>query len=433
MIKKFEYEGIWWLPTEPEKQISGTLKFDPTQGAVLDLIGAFKEVKDFNNLSEPKIILGISSNGKKITLYRCLETKSSLSAPGLHISSFYIDKIFVGVHFQKVEDIRFKNLSIHYSHLDEWANISGFNIQFKEGIRIDYKQPKSIQATINDDLKIFIDISVTYPLMSVVQKEATIEQETYVRVEPSEEKILEEYLRIMYHIQNFLSIGITEPVHPLIIKGETEANKTQIEKNEYYPPVDIFYAVPYTLDISKTIPPFDMLFTFRDINDQFEQFLKKWLEKVDLLEPVYNLYFGTLYNPHMYVEQHFLSLTEALEIFHRRTSLDGGKYLSDDDYKNIYQVLLIKLSEWLNNYHGLHKSHRYWRIIVGPWLIYYLNALYDRYYCLLRAFASNPALETICLSDESFVIPNDINDFKALSIDDPYNLQLYSQLLKFMG
>ena len=340
MIKKFEYEGIWWLPTEPEKQISGTLKFDPTQGAVLDLIGAFKEVKDFNNLSEPKIILGISSNGKKITLYRCLETKSSLSAPGLHISSFYIDKIFVGVHFQKVEDIRFKNLSIHYSHLDEWANISGFNIQFKEGIRIDYKQPKSIQATINDDLKIFIDISVTYPLMSVVQKEATIEQETYVRVEPSEEKIFEEYLRIMYHIQNFLSIGITEPVHPLIIKGKTEANKTQIEKNEYYPPVDIFYALPYTLDISKTIPPFDMLFTFSDIHDQFEQFLKKWLEKVDLLEPVYNLYFGTLYNPHMYVEQHFLSLTEALEIFHRRTSLDGGKYLSDDDYKNIFQVLV---------------------------------------------------------------------------------------------
>lgn len=351
MIEGFEYEGIWWLPADPKKQISGTLKFNPYKGATLDLIGSFKDARGIKDLSAPEIILGISSNGKKITLYRCYETKSSLSVPGLHISSYYIDTIFMGVHFQKVEDIRFRNLSIHYSNLDEWSNISGFNIEFTDGMHIDYKPPKSVQATINDDLKIFIDVSVTYPTMSVVQKEATIKQETYIRIEPSKEKTLKECLKIMQHIQNFLSLGVMEPVHPLIIKGETEANKTQIEKNDYYPPVNIFYALSYPPDISKTILPFDMLFTFRDINNQFERYLKNWFEKVELLEPVYNLYFGTLYNPHMYVEQHFLSLTEALEIFHRRTSPNGGKYLSEDDYKKIYQAIIKSIPKSVNKDH----------------------------------------------------------------------------------
>lgn len=340
MIEEFEYEGMWWFPADPKKQISGTLKFNPNKGAILDLIGSFKDVQDIKNLSEPEIILGISSNGKNITLYRCFETKSSLSVPGLLTSSFYIDIVFVGAHFKKVEDIKFRSLSIHYSHLDEWANISGFNIQFTDGIRIAYKPPKSIQATINDSLKIFIEIHVNYPTISIVQKEARIKQETFIKMKPTEEKNFEECLNIMYHIQNFLSLGVMEPIHPLIIQGEIEANKIHIEKKEYNPAVDIFYSLSYPPNTSKTLIPFEMLFTFKDIHEQFETYLKNWFEKMELLKPVFNLYFGTLYNSHMYVEQHFLSLTEALEIFHRRTSRDGGKYLSDNDYKDVYQAII---------------------------------------------------------------------------------------------
>ena len=42
MMDKFEYEGIWWLPDKPEKQVSGTLRFTPNEGVILDLIGSFK-------------------------------------------------------------------------------------------------------------------------------------------------------------------------------------------------------------------------------------------------------------------------------------------------------------------------------------------------------------------------------------------------------
>ena len=120
MSEKFEFKGIWWLPDKPEEQISGTLRFVAAEGAVLELIGSFKDLQDMNKILEPEIILGISSNGKNITLYKCFETKSTISFPGFQTSSFYGNVVFVGVHFQKAEEIKFNNLSIHYLHLDEW-------------------------------------------------------------------------------------------------------------------------------------------------------------------------------------------------------------------------------------------------------------------------------------------------------------------------
>ena len=155
MMDKFEYEGIWWLPDKPEKQVSGTLRFTPNEGAILDLIGSFKDTKEINKMLELEIILGISSNGKNITLHKCFETKSNVSVPRLLTSSFYANEVFVGAHFQKSEDIKFRELSICYSYLDEWVNISGFNIQYpdKSEVVIKYKQPEPIQASIGEDCK----------------------------------------------------------------------------------------------------------------------------------------------------------------------------------------------------------------------------------------------------------------------------------------
>lgn len=341
MVEEFEYKGVWWLPDKPEKRISGTLRFTHSEGAVLDLIGSLKDIQDMNKTLEPEIILGVSSNGKNISLHKCFETKSTLSFPGFQTSSFYANVVFIGAHFQKKEDIKFKKISIHYSHLDEWVNLSGFNIQHffdKKEVIIKYKLPESIQASVGEDYKIFIDIRANGPIRSIIQKEASIKQRIYIRIELSEEKSFDKYLNIMHHIQNFLSLGIMESTYPLAIEGITEANKEIIKDKVYYSPVEIYYELPNISKTTKTILPFDMLFTFNDISNRFEIFLRNWFEKADLLKPICDLYFGTLYNPHMYLEHRFLSLIQAIESFHQR--IYGGEYLSDKEYKHVYDLLM---------------------------------------------------------------------------------------------
>ena len=347
MIEEFEYKGIWWLPHKPKEQISGTLKFTPDEGAVLDLIGSFKDITGMNKMLEPEIILGISSDGKNITLHKCFETKSNLSFPGLSTSSFYAKIAFAGAHFQKPEDVKFKSLSVHYLYLDEWVNVSGFDIQHlfdEKEVVIRYKLPEPIQAAI-DDYKILLDVRATGPTHSIVQKEASIKQRTYIRVEPSGEKSFDEYLDIMVHIQNFLSLGVMSPVYPLVVEGITEVNKEMINNKAYNPPVKIYYRLSDIPKAPETLLPFNMLFTFKDISDRFEVFLKNWFEKKDLLEPVYDLHFGTLYNPRMYLEHRFLSLIQAIESFHQR--IHGGEYLSVKEYKPVYDALVRTIPDWV--------------------------------------------------------------------------------------
>ncbi len=330
-MDELEYKGVWWLPDKPEKKVCGILRFTPNEGAILDLIGSFKDIKEMNKRLNPEIILGASSNGKNITLHKCFETESNLSIPGSLTSSFYANEVFVGAHFQKSEDIKFRGLSIRYSYLDEWIGISGFDIQYfdKKEVVIKHKQSEPIQASIGEDCIIFIDIlAAMHSVHSIVQKEMSIEQRTYLRVKHPVEKSLDEYWSIIRQIQNFLSLGIAEPVCPLEIIGETEANKEIIS-------VKIYYHLPEISEAFKTIYPHDMLFTFKDISDRFEMLLKNWFEKASTLEPVYDLYFGTLYNPWMYLQHQFLSLIQAVEAYHRRKF--EGKYQSDEDYKPTYE------------------------------------------------------------------------------------------------
>jgi len=100
---------------------------------------------------------------------------------------------------------------------------------------------------------------------------------------------------------------------------------------------------------------------------------------------------------------------------------------------SVYEHVLPVVSQAMNDLHEQDKSIRYWRILLGPWLQYYLSVVYDRYLHITSALASYPSFCTITLSEESFVVPNDTRDFSCKSSDDLYNLQIFSRILLFFG
>lgn len=98
-----------------------------------------------------------------------------------------------------------------------------------------------------------------------------------------------------------------------------------------------------------------------------------------------------------------------------------------------YDRLLGQLSEYLNAVHKVSFEQRYWRITVGPWLLWYLHASYDRYVHLVRALEMYTGLETLCLEPASFRTPHDMPEFAEAFVDDSFNLQLFSQILTGIG
>ncbi|MEM2888041.1 MAG: hypothetical protein QXI71_02715 [Candidatus Bathyarchaeia archaeon] len=350
MIEKVTYKGAWWLPSKPEKRISGTLTFTPWSGATLNLIGSFKEIEDHNKFLNPEIILGMSADGTFITLYECFETEFRMSTAGFLTSSFYADMMFVGAHFIKKEDVKFRQLDVHYSNLNEWVNIYGFKHQPPSNemeMTVSYAMPKPVEASL-DNFK----LSIVFKVKSLFKtEEVAIKQKTYISIAYPEEKPLDECLKAIYYIGNFLTFAVGEPVYPLSVEGITEANKQKHNDKEFYPPVKIFRRSLYLPKQPKKISPYNMFLPFKDISDVFVDVIKAWFGKIEQLEPVYDLYFGTLYNPRMYLQHQFLNLIQAVEAYHRRT-MKNYELPEEEHAKRLEETIKATPSEhkeWLKN------------------------------------------------------------------------------------
>ncbi len=98
----------------------------------------------------------------------------------------------------------------------------------------------------------------------------------------------------------------------------------------------------------------------------------------------------------------------------------------------VIDSLIADLAVYLNRVHGVRHGERYWRILLEPWLLYYVHPLYDRYVCLKRAIESCRGLRTVVLSPSRYETPIDTMNFLTrLYWEDAdwSNLQLYSQIL----
>ena len=94
---------------------------------------------------------------------------------------------------------------------------------------------------------------------------------------------------------------------------------------------------------------------------------------------------------------------------------------------------LLRLTDYLNAVHQVSYQPRYWRILIGPWLLHFLHAAYDRYVHVTDALQREPSLTTVMLELRHPWIPPDLLAFIEAMEGDAYNLQFFSQLFRAMG
>lgn len=353
MIEELEIKGLWWLPEKPDLKLPGTLTFSPYKGFSLEVQGSFKERGEMHKFLIPDIILGFSHQGKEITLYKCFERSSKMHLPGIPETLFSVNVGFIGVHFAQLSEMKFKKISVRYNYLDEWLNISGFNItpNLKEkSVEIKYKLPAPIEINLRNGLKILLEVKANMPSISIAQKEACIKQEAFFTLEFPTETTFEDVHKFIYIFQNLLSLLTSEIVYPIKILGNSENAVKIIENKKFYEPIEIIYQLSLSqVKSKKSVHPFDMLYPYISIKNKTEIIFNNWLEKAEILRPIYDLYFGTIYSGDMYLEFQFLSLVMALEVYHRRM-IRNEDIPSKEHEERIKQILTNtpdKYRNWL--------------------------------------------------------------------------------------
>lgn len=107
------------------------------------------------------------------------------------------------------------------------------------------------------------------------------------------------------------------------------------------------------------------------------------------------------------------------------------------DYQNLqdlHESLLQELADELNYLHGVQNSVRYWRILLGPWLGYFVQMLFDRWF-MLRAALSSKRISgvRVMVRAPGSSIANDMGDFERLLSNDEWNEAVCGELLLAMG
>ncbi len=109
------------------------------------------------------------------------------------------------------------------------------------------------------------------------------------------------------------------------------------------------------------------------------------------------------------------------------------KFGEDYDYlNNLYEYMLSEVSLRLNSIHKVNYSLQYWRIIVGPWLLTYIPAIWDRWENIILLSDLNMKLKTVIPRSSKFrVVPCDYNAaVNLVSNSNEWNYLIYCDILK---
>jgi len=111
---------------------------------------------------------------------------------------------------------------------------------------------------------------------------------------------------------------------------------------------------------------------------------------------------------------------------------DDPRVMSKDAefVRSLYNNLLKTLSKNLNKEHGLNWSVRAWRIVIGPFVLRYIEVLFDRWKSIQTALNSfNITGASIDFAEWSENICKDFDEFSDICKTDYWNYYIYSELL----
>lgn len=314
-----EYPGGWWSPEHLEERVAGTASFDPEEGVRLRTIGAFEwaPTEPSQGPLSPALLLGlVGSVPTPVTLYRASRIGPVATSPQPTASTFTARYMIVGHHFHAPDDVVFSSLSASFTDLEEWVGHHPFAGMIP-GTNTRYVAPEPVSAEVGS-LGARVTVGSSVSNKSDGLRSMRWDHVALLTVQPEAPQALGWYEETLRGLQDLLTLLVGRPVYPRAVKAKVSAGHgaeaALFSHQGSRSPRDRSLTSAHSLSRQA-----DPLITMRQISPGLPIVLDKWFRKRDLLRPVYELFFGSLFAPRLYPEFQFLSLAQALETYHART------------------------------------------------------------------------------------------------------------------
>jgi hypothetical protein len=349
MSSKSEYKGKWWIPADHPFEIDGSLNINPDGTGALEIRGELIK-QDFLEfpltIKEVEIILGRSSDGTKLTLLNCHLIGTNHSSEGFPTQSINIETNILNVHFSTRNTITFREIRVEFKHFEYLIKSTRIQIvefpQISKRLSINNVTREEIPFFSVDDFNIKIIIEVNFTNTTSPFRKITVEENPCILIQADTERKYEDYLKIIDKLQYFFTFCVLKTVYPVKITGKSNESIWEWEPlkdwnlNEdgpiIYEPIEIishWVDLPYQVD---EVDRNEILFTINEIQENSALIMNKWWIKNEFFKSIFDIYFGTIFNSRMYLENKYLSLAQCIESYHRKSSKFLDNQIRPDEY-----------------------------------------------------------------------------------------------------
>lgn len=332
----FSHDGFWWLPTNPDEQIAGTLTFSQNEGPLLQLLGMFGGIHGLGkNRDERVTILGITKKGKQVTLFDAFVKNSQMNIPGIMNEQYRPHLVCIGHHMEAESDAIFDKSFCRFERLEEWLIASPFTQEWefdppKLNLRVDKGQ--SEELTVFGAYKIGKTSSMDTGGSG--RTEFTVKVQSYLYCETSEPQPLAEHFRVANRLQELASLctGHFLPMTHLHLRVHGTGSEDRPGKD-----VEVFAQMQHPEAGSR--PKHEHpLFAVSELLNANERAIENWFKQYETLSPAINLFFAVTGERQMFINVRFLLAIQALEVFHRRTT--PGILMPKGEFKQLRKRLV---------------------------------------------------------------------------------------------
>ena len=215
--------GDFWLPSEPDRKVPGTLSISDGGNIELEITGHFHDNLDEvfstlfdNDSTDLKRIVGLVEEDGKVTLDDCYYKGpfNFIGSPSKFL--IHVGRVFTGVAYNEGAIPLFNTLTFSVEGIDEWVGISGINVDYQHEERgitatISYQPLADVLFNLNNGMQLLITFEWTLPGSSII-KEAKISQKTYFKLVSQEARKLSDFISVARKITTFLCFATDQTV-----------------------------------------------------------------------------------------------------------------------------------------------------------------------------------------------------------------------------
>lgn len=328
LIETHTCRGFWWTVSNPDLKLNGTLTItngDPRLDVVGDfgheLISESDRGRTYSlSLADQELVVGITTDGRSVTLVDCAEVSGTKHFPGVATAVYRADAAIFGHAFEKDEQIELDEIEIRTTELEQWLGHVPFPVEFDaeadmQLATVGVIRPQNIEIPLANGECAQLRFEVRASGLGAITTDATLRYAAWIGLRFMKRRAFGDATRTVHQLRNFLSLAVGTPLTLLAVDGYHD---DVVDHQGNRKPLQVLYSVARNPEPSaRRIQRHQMLFTYDEVRDRFAEILSAWFDHHEILEPVFALYFGTLYNPGVYLEQRFIAFAQAIETYDR--------------------------------------------------------------------------------------------------------------------